>query len=171
MRSDLHGAGSASASSQAAVIESDIGLAPTCYTDPVLFEQELDQLFLNEWLCIGRVDEVAEPGDYFTVEMLGEPLLVVRSDDNQIRVLSNVCRHRSMQVAAGAGNQKLFVCPYHAWSYRNDGTLNKAPLMVAAQVLAASCRLPEFACEIWKGFYLCIAGSSSAKTKRCAAFK
>lgn len=127
-------------------------LPPGCYTDPGFLGHELDRVFSTEWLCVGRLDQIPNTGDFFTLEIVGEPLIVVRSDDDRIRILSNVCRHRSMQVASGSGNRRLFVCPYHAWSYKNDGSLQVAPLMEKSQLEANKCSLPEFSCEIWKGF-------------------
>lgn len=122
------------------------------YTSPEYFQHEVDAVLGKAWHCVGRADEVPEPGRYFTTTLLGEPLLVVRSDDGAARVLSNVCRHRGMPVAEGAGTTSRFVCPYHAWSYGRDGVLANAPRMNGKGVTAGSCRLPELRTEIWNGF-------------------
>ena len=100
----------------------------------------------------GRVDEIPNSGDFFTSQLLGEPLLVVRGNDGVIRVLSNVCRHRSMPVAEGRGNRKLFVCSYHAWSYGRDGALVRAPNMFNASFDQSKCGLPQLRSEVWRGF-------------------
>ena len=79
-------------------------------------------VFKKDWLCVGHVSQVAKIGDYFTLELFGEPLVVVRGPD-RIRVLSRVCLHRWAPVAEGAGNVKLFSCPFHRWAYGLDGQL------------------------------------------------
>ncbi|MGB0865130.1 MAG: aromatic ring-hydroxylating oxygenase subunit alpha [Granulosicoccaceae bacterium] len=104
---------------------------------------------LPPWHCLGRADEIAQTGDFFTTELLGEPLLVVRDEAETIRVLANVCRHRNMPVAEGSGRSKRFICPYHAWSYKLDGALIAAPLMENSQ---HACGLPSHHCEVWQGF-------------------
>lgn len=126
---------------------------PGCfYTSPEYFAWEVETFLAREWHCLGRADEVAKPGDYFTARLLDEPLLVVRGDDDKIRVLSNVCRHRGMPLAEGSGSTRRFVCSYHAWSYRRDGVLATAPRMADKGVTPETCRLPEFRSEIWNGF-------------------
>ncbi len=125
-------------------------LPPAFYTDAGWLDFEIETLLKREWLCLGRVDEVRNPGDYFTIDVLDEPILVVRGDDGRLRVLANICRHRNMPVAEGRGNCKRFVCPYHAWSYRNDGQLLRAPYL-EQQVDPADCALPELKSEVWQG--------------------
>lgn len=122
------------------------------YTDPEIFKAEATAPLFHGWHCLGRADEVASPGDYFTQTLLDEPLLVIRGDDDAIRVLSNVCRHRGMPLAEGRGSAKRFVCSYHAWTYARDGALLRAARMENAGFDANTCRLPEFACTIWQGF-------------------
>jgi phenylpropionate dioxygenase-like ring-hydroxylating dioxygenase large terminal subunit len=122
------------------------------YTSAEYFAYEVETVLSKEWHCLGRADEVARPGDYFTTTLLGEPLLVVRGDDERIRVLSNVCRHRGMPLAEGSGSTRRFVCSYHAWSYNRDGGLANAPRMRDKGVTPDTCRLPEFRSEIWNGF-------------------
>ena len=86
----------------------------------------------NKWHQVGHVALVPDPGDYFVVELLGESIIVVRGDDDEIRALYNVCRHRGAQLCSAAnGNKALFTCPYHGWTYRLDGALAAAPLMAA----------------------------------------
>ena len=99
------------------------------YTSEEFLEHEREEIFRKEWICLGRVDELPNPGDYFTTELIDEPLIVVRGQDDKVRVLSNVCRHRSSVIAEGKGNSKHFVCPYHAWTYSDNGQLLRAPYM------------------------------------------
>ena len=130
-----------------------ISLPPAAYALRENYELEVRRIFEKEWVAIGRVEEVARPGDYFTTELAGEPLLVVRGDDHQIRALSNVCRHKWTAVASGAGNARSFVCPYHAWTYARDGQLTGARFMDRTEGFRIEdCRLPALPCEVWGGF-------------------
>ena len=129
-----------------------MGLPGNFYTSAEFFEFEKQYMLRNGWHCLGRCDEIPEPGDYYTLQLLDEPLLIVRGNDGDIRVLSNVCRHRSMPVAEGRGNRKLFVCSYHAWSYGRDGALVRAPHMQNANFEKSKCGLPEINSETWNGF-------------------
>ncbi len=144
--------------------------APLClsgrhYVDPDLFAAECAGLLRRGWHCLGRQDEVPAPGDWFTTRLLGEPLLIVRGDDGAVRVLANVCRHRSMPLVEGKGTAKRFVCRYHAWSYARDGALASAPRMPKERV--ASCRLHEFRSECWNGFvYVNLSGDAAPLAPR-----
>lgn len=127
------------------------GLPPACYTKSKFLRLETRKLFRSEWHCLGREDEVPEVGDYFTIDLISEPLLVVRESKEIVSVLSNVCRHRGMPVASGSGNTKRFLCPYHAWSYKLSGELRNAPL-VAKESIDKNCRLPLLKTYCWQGF-------------------
>ena len=130
-----------------------ISMPPAVYASDEVFELEIERIFETQWVPLGRVEEVAEAGDYFTVEVAGDSLLVVRGDDLRIRVLSNVCRHKWTQVAQGAGNTRVFVCPYHAWTYARDGQLVGARFMERTEGFRVEdCRLPELTSEVWGGF-------------------
>ena len=122
------------------------------YTDPDYYRYEVETFLSHEWHCLGRADEVPRLGDYFTTRLLDEPLLVVRGDDGDVRVLSNLCRHRGMPLAEGAGSTRRFVCSYHAWSYDRSGQLVSAPRMRDKGVTGETCRLPAFRSEVWNGF-------------------
>ena len=126
------------------------------YSDPTYFEYECKTVLRRNWHCVGRVDELANQGDYLTVQLLDEPLIVVR-DHEDIKVLSNVCRHRGMPLVQGIGNTKRFVCSYHAWTYGTDGALLRAARMKNDSFDAKQCALPEFACAQRFGFiYVCL---------------
>jgi len=128
-------------------------LPPACYTDPSFYEFEKEALFNHDWLCVGRADWVKEPGDYFTTQIVGEPIVVAHARDGVIRAMSSVCQHRSMLVAEGKGNARGFVCPYHHWVYGLDGRLVNAPAMERTCGFdKTAVRLPEFKVETWLGF-------------------
>jgi phenylpropionate dioxygenase-like ring-hydroxylating dioxygenase large terminal subunit len=123
------------------------------YTDPAVLSLERTHLFGAEWVCIGRVEEIAETGDFMSFQLCDEPLLAVRGKDRAVRVLSNVCRHRGTVLAEGRGNRQRFACPYHHWSYDLEGRLVGAPHMEGhLSFEKSSCRLPQFPTEEWHGF-------------------
>jgi nitrite reductase/ring-hydroxylating ferredoxin subunit len=128
-------------------------LPPACYTDVDFFEFEKDHIFAREWLCVGRKEWVAKPGDYFTGMHMGEPFVVVHGRDGVIRAMSTVCQHRAMLVAEGHGNTRTFLCPYHHWAYALDGQLIGAPAMErACKFDKTQVKLPNFKVELWLGF-------------------
>ena len=130
-----------------------ITLPSDCYTSEEFFEFEREEIFRKEWICLGRAEEIPVAGDYFTTELIDEPLIIVRGTDDKVHVLSNVCRHRSSVIVEGEGNAKNFVCPYHAWTYATDGQLLRAPYMeLIKNFKVKECRLPSFATELWQGF-------------------
>jgi phenylpropionate dioxygenase-like ring-hydroxylating dioxygenase large terminal subunit len=90
------------------------GMPAGFYTSEAFHELERDHLFRKEWVCLGHTGEIPKRGDFFTTELAGEQLLVLRDDTGAPRVLSNVCRHRGHPVAEGKGTRRRFVCPYHA---------------------------------------------------------
>ena len=73
------------------------------YTSADRFEHESQTVLRTSWHCVGRVDELSAPGDFFTVQLLNEPIIVVRTGEGDIRALANVCRHRGMPLAEGRG--------------------------------------------------------------------
>ena len=123
------------------------------YTSLDFLEEEIEILLRRDWMCVGHVGEVRNPGDFFTTEMLDEQLLVVRDPDDVVRVMSNVCRHRGNRVAEGSGNARKFICPYHTWTYDTTGALKVAPMMKRQKSFDQSkCGLPLFRSEIWNGW-------------------
>ena len=99
------------------------------YTDPAVFERELERIFRRVWLWLGHESQLRAPGDFFTARLAGEPVIVARHSDGEIHAFHNRCTHRGAQVcAAASGNVRSFVCPYHAWTYRTDGALATVPL-------------------------------------------
>jgi phenylpropionate dioxygenase-like ring-hydroxylating dioxygenase large terminal subunit len=124
-----------------------------CYISSDYLALERDQLFRKQWICVGHAGEIPKPGDFYTTELIDEQLVVVRDKAGQVKVLSNVCRHRGNVVARGAGHTARFTCGYHGWTYGIDGHLLAAPLMQEnAGFQKAQCRLHEFRCELWQEY-------------------
>jgi choline monooxygenase len=111
-------------------VESNIARAWTLpasvYTDPGVHAAEKENIFGCTWQVVGHSGQVPNPGDYFTTEIIGEPLLIVRGADGVLRGFYNVCRHRAGPPAEGCGSRKLFRCGYHGWTYDLDGSLINA---------------------------------------------
>ncbi len=86
------------------------------------------RLFARSWQFLAHASELPQPGDYVVRRILDDSFIVIRGDDGRIRVLLNMCRHRGMQVCrTELGHAKRLICPYHMWSYRNDGSLAGVP--------------------------------------------
>jgi len=109
-----------------AAIERAWTLPSTLYTDPSVFDAEKLKVFSRTWQVVGHSSQVMNPGDYFTTELAGEPLLIARGADGRLRGFYNVCRHRAGPPAEGCGSRKLFRCGYHGWTYGLDGSLISA---------------------------------------------
>ncbi len=109
-------------------VESAQGLPNACYTDPAHLMRERDRLFGTGWAGFAFATDAPEPGDVCPVSFLGQPLLLARDLEGQLRVFYNVCRHRGMILISEA--QKLpraIRCPYHSWCYELDGRLRTTP--------------------------------------------
>ena len=98
------------------------------YLDERIAELERERVFGRNWIAVGRADQVAAAGQFFTVEVAGEPLVVVRGNDGELRAFFNVCRHHAAAVATvPCGTAQHLRCPYHGWTYGLDGSLKGAP--------------------------------------------
>src|ERR1700677_1580089 len=143
-------------------------LPPDAYTSEEFFKLEVERIFRREWLVIGHGSQLAKVGAYFTLDLLGEMLVVVRAAD-RIRALSRVCLHRWAPVVSGSGNTKRFSCPFHKWAYALDGALVGAPLMDKIEFDVRSCRLPGYRTEIVDGFiYLNFSGDAASISEQLA---
>ena len=100
------------------------------YISQELFELEMERLFANTWVYVGHASQVPNKGDFYTTTVGNESVIMVRHTDDSIRVLYNRCPHKGVQVAAEpCGNTgKFFRCPYHAWTFKTDGSLLSIPL-------------------------------------------
>jgi Rieske 2Fe-2S family protein len=101
------------------------------YTAEDIFRAETEQIFYRGWMCIGRAEQIAQPGDYILVQLIDESIIVVRGRDGAARAFFNVCRHRGTRICTT--DQGRFAgsiqCPYHAWTYGLDGQLIRARYM------------------------------------------
>jgi phenylpropionate dioxygenase-like ring-hydroxylating dioxygenase large terminal subunit len=145
-----------------------IGLPPEVYSDADFHRFEMQAVFGSEWMCVGRQEQIPNVGDYLSVTRTGEPLIVVRSKDETIRVMSAVCQHRAMCITASverteddmldppdfqSGSGRTFRCPYHYWVYDLEGQLTGAPEMSKTTGFEmADIQLPSLIVEEWQGF-------------------
>ena len=100
------------------------------YTSPAVFDLEMKRLFRRTWVYVGHASQVPEIGDFFTTTVGTEPVVMVRHTDRSVRVLYNRCPHRGVKIAGETcGNTgRFFRCPYHAWSFRTDGSIAAIPV-------------------------------------------
>jgi Rieske 2Fe-2S family protein len=127
------------------------------YSSAAVYEEERERLFFGTWICIGRADEIAAPGEYLVREVAGESVLVIRNRDAELRAFYNVCAHRGTRLLdedPGCGQLgKAFKCPYHAWSYDLDGELLATPNVHEDEAFArADYRLTPIAVGEHAGF-------------------
>jgi phenylpropionate dioxygenase-like ring-hydroxylating dioxygenase large terminal subunit len=134
--------------------DADWSLPGWLYTDAEYFDVEVARVIRPSWQVVCHVSDLAKPGDYHTLDYLGESVVVVRGDDGEVRAFSNVCRHRAMRLVEGpAGCAKKLVCPYHAWTYALDGRLTGVPMRADYPALdMAKSGLASVEVEIWQGF-------------------
>lgn len=102
------------------------------YTDPGIFETEVDRIIGREWLYVDHASRLREPGDYLTFDVAGESVIVLRDHASGLRAFYNVCRHRGSRICLRrSGRARRLTCPYHGWSYGLDGSLSAARQMPA----------------------------------------
>jgi len=105
-------------------------LPAEAYRSPGVLAWELEAFFARSWVCVGRADDLHEPGDQRAVAVGTEGVLLVRDGDGALRGFLNTCRHRGhelLRCGAEAVNRRVIQCPYHSWTYGLDGVLRGAP--------------------------------------------
>jgi phenylpropionate dioxygenase-like ring-hydroxylating dioxygenase large terminal subunit len=158
-----------------------VTLPSAAYTSADFFDWEVDNVLRPEWQCVAHVSQVPVAGDYVNLDLLGEPLSVVRGSDGEVRVLSRVCPHRSMDIMPegfardgfepmdlragkrGSGHARTLLCPYHHWSFDLDGRLKGCAEMQGAEGFRREdFRLAEWKSEVWEGFVFVNLGGAAA---------
>jgi len=120
-----------------------------------VFARERRTLVQASWTCVGRADEIPNPGDFRTYEIGGSGVIVLRAVDGTLRAFHNVCRHRGTRIleAESGSGMTVLQCPYHAWTYSLQGDLVGAPHMESAEDFdRASSGLYPVTAEVWRGF-------------------
>ncbi|VDY64394.1 2-halobenzoate 1,2-dioxygenase large subunit [Shimwellia blattae] len=115
---------------QALIIDKDAGIYQCnrgIFTDPELFELEMKHLFEGNWVYLAHESQIPEPGDYYTLTVGRQPVMITRDKEGQLHALINSCSHRGAMLASRkAGNKSSFTCPFHGWTFSNNGKLLKA---------------------------------------------
>ena len=123
------------------------------YSSPDIYALEKERVFMKDWLCVARCEEIAEVGDFITLRIMEEPIVVTRDGNGALHAFANVCRHRGVEVASGSGNTREFSCPYHGWLYDLEGRLVGAPYMKEAEGFdPKTCRLTPIGLDVWQGW-------------------
>lgn len=128
-------------------------LEPDSYTTDTFFALECETLWANSWVAVCRAEDVERPGEFFSTIVGGDPVVVVRGKDGELRSFGNVCPHRNTTIMEGSGSTHALQCPYHLWTFRLDGTLASAPDMSQTDGFEPDevC-LPSVAVETWNSW-------------------
>lgn len=127
-----------------------MGLDAKYFTDESLFKSSMEEVFYKNWLLACHASQVSNAGDFLTINIFDQDIIITHSREGGIKAFYNVCQHRGHKLAEGSGNKKLLVCRYHAWSYDLDGNLkaaphsNKVPGFDAAKICLTEIRLEVF---------------------------
>jgi phenylpropionate dioxygenase-like ring-hydroxylating dioxygenase large terminal subunit len=115
------------------------------YVDPAIFEREMETIFDHAWIYVGHESQVPRPGDYYTVLVGHQPMVMVRHSDGRVHVLYNRCAHRGAMLCGNLrGNTgEAFSCSYHSWRYHTDGSLESIPLPKGYEGTRLSPKSPE----------------------------
>ncbi len=104
-----------------------LGLEPRYFTDETLYHRIKEEVFYRNWLLACHSSQVSKAGDFLTLEICDQDVIITHTPNGELKAFYNVCQHRGHRLAQGSGNKKLLVCPYHAWSYDLEGELKAAP--------------------------------------------
>lgn len=158
------------------------------YTKAEFLDWEVEQVLGKGWVCLVHCSSIPNPGDFVNLDVLGEPLIVVHGKEGELRVLSRVCPHRAMDIMPpgfgydghgpadaregkhDCGHTRLFLCPYHHWSFELDGKLKGCPEMhKAEQFCRDQIGLKTFRSEVWNGFiFLNLSGDAEPVAEQYA---
>lgn len=139
------------------------------FVSPKIFAEEQAKIFSRQWVLVGHQSQIARAGDYFTAEIAGESLIIVRDKRDAIRGFYNVCRHRGSRVIENRNGRSMGIqCPYHAWTYALDGRLIGAPHMDDVPGFdKADYSLHPVSLALWEGFiFVNLADASTSRSNR-----
>ena len=152
-------------------LESATTLPKDAYISEEYFHWEMNNIFRNDWVCLAHESQIPKSGDFLNVDFLGEPMIVVRDKSGEVQVLSRICPHRGMDIMPPGfghdghgpaefreggeemGHTRLFMCPYHSWTFDLDGQLKACPEMQQADGFdRCEWKLKTYRFEVWHGF-------------------
>jgi phenylpropionate dioxygenase-like ring-hydroxylating dioxygenase large terminal subunit len=145
---------------QIAALVRDDSVHKSVYTDPALYQLEMERIYGRAWIYVGHDSQVPNPGDFYATRIGDQDVVMVRASDRQVYVLYNRCPHKGAQVVPeGCGNTgKFFRCPYHAWTFKLDGAHLAAPLRAGFEGTCYDPKHPDFSMrklarvESYRGF-------------------
>ncbi|GAB6255890.1 aromatic ring-hydroxylating oxygenase subunit alpha [Peribacillus sp. N1] len=125
-------------------IKENVQFSPTLpysrYVEPEAFNEERKKIFRKSWILAGHASQVEKVGDFMTIDIAGEPIIVSRGTDGELRAFYNICPHRGMKVEnSDKGNKKILQCGYHGWTFKLDGSVHKAPNFKTNELGIHSC--------------------------------
>lgn len=130
-------------------------LPPECFTSKDFFDFEMSAIWHKDWFCVGHESELRDVGDYYTIQVGPDPLIIIKGRGGEVHALSNVCQHRGMLIVQGRGNTRRLTCPLHSWVYSLEGQLTSAPGVSDKDDenfdVSKVC-LPKFKVDTWEGF-------------------
>jgi carnitine monooxygenase subunit len=144
------------------------------YHDPDFSKVEMERVIRPSWQVVCHVSDVPDAGDWHSLELLGESIIVIRGDDGQVRAFNNVCRHRASRLVDGSsGCAKKLVCPYHGWTYEKDGRLSGVPNKADyAGLDMGALGLNVVDLEVWQGFaFVRLAGEGPSVAAMMAPYE
>ena len=100
-----------------------------CYTAQEFYDEEVGRIFRKTWNFVGREDEIPSAGDFLTIDLFGESIIIVRDRAAKVHAFANTCRHRGTRLLSGSGRCPAIRCPYHSWTYALSGDLISTPGM------------------------------------------
>ncbi|MBK5445069.1 MULTISPECIES: aromatic ring-hydroxylating dioxygenase subunit alpha [unclassified Peribacillus] len=110
------------------------------YVDPEVMKGERENIFYKNWIMVGHTSQVEKVGDFFTFDLVGEPIIVTRGKDEELRAFYNICPHRGAMVErTEQGNKKILQCMYHGWTFHLDGKVNRTPNFKTNDIEKPSC--------------------------------
>ena len=125
------------------------------YVEDEILNEEYNKIFLKNWICIGRVEELKKPGDFKTIEIGHESIIIIKNEKNELAAYFNVCRHRGTRICNHDNGHfsKTIQCGYHGWTYNLNGDLIGAPHMENVNGFnKEDYPLHSIKIEIWEGF-------------------
>ncbi len=144
------------------------------YHDADFFKVEMERVIRPSWQIVCHVSDIPNAGDWHSLDILGESIIVVRGVDGGVRAFANVCRHRASRLLDGSsGCARKIVCPYHGWTYESDGRLSGVPNRADYPGLDMdTLGLNTVGCEVWQGFiFIRLSGDGPSVTDMMAPYE
>lgn len=142
------------------------------FTDPQLFEFEMKHIFEGNWVFLAHESQIPQPGDYYTLTLGRQPVIITRDKKNELHALINSCAHRgAMLCRRKTGNKNSFTCPFHGWTFSNNGKLLKPKMRAPAAIRRALNKTAPTTCKNCRVFSLTAVSYSVASRPTCSRWR